>query len=58
MASFFVEDLGLALVAKTCTHRPQAIQKVNNGQAFPQGNIFFPRFFLNEPIAGTLRHAC
>ena len=34
MASFFVQDLGLALVAKTCPDRPQQSQDYN-GQAFP-----------------------
>ena len=48
-ASFFLQDLGLALVAKTCPRRPQAFNKVNNGLL---------TFFLNEPIAGTPRHAC
>ena len=58
MASFSVQDLGLAAVAKTCPHRPQASKKANNGQAFLSENIgFFPFFFMNEPIAGTLKHA-
>ena len=53
------QDLGRALVSKTCPHRPQAFEKVNHGQAFPQENIsFFDFFFLNEPIACTLKHAC
>ena len=30
-SSFFVQDLGLALAAKTCLHRPQAFKKVENG---------------------------
>ena len=34
-ASFFVNDLALALVAKTCPHRPQAFKRANNGEAFP-----------------------
>ena len=29
------QNLGLALVAKTCPHRPQAFSKVNHGQALP-----------------------
>ena len=58
MASFFVQDLGLALVAKTCPHRPQAFETVHNGQAFLQRNsCFFSLFLMNEPIADTLRHA-
>ena len=45
-------------MAKTCPHRPQTFEKVNNGQAFPQENIFFLHFFaLNERIAGALGHA-
>ena len=35
MATFFLQDLGLALVTKTCPHRPQAIKRAKNGQAFP-----------------------
>ena len=35
MTSFFVQDLGLTLVARTCPRRPQAFKKVNNGHAFP-----------------------
>ena len=35
IASFVVQDLGLALVAKTCPHPPQAFKKVHNGKAFP-----------------------
>ena len=31
---FFVEDLGLALVAKTCPHQPQAFKKAKKGQEF------------------------
>ena len=35
VASFFVQDLGLALVSKTCPHRPQAFKTVNIAEAFP-----------------------
>ena len=42
---FFVRDLGLALVAKTCTHWSLGFK------------IRFRRQSLNEPIARTLRHA-
>ena len=36
MESFFVQDLGLVLVAKRCPQRPQAFQnEVNDGQALP-----------------------
>ena len=48
---FFVHDLGLALVAKTCPHRPQAFQ------AFPYVNNICFVLFLDEPLAGTLSHA-
>ena len=34
IASFFVEDLGLALAPKFCPHRSQALKYVNNRQAF------------------------
>ena len=59
VASFFHNQaLGLALVAKTCPHRPQVFQKVN-GQAFPKEySIFFLVVFVNEPLAGSLRHVC
>ena len=53
IASFFVRDLGLALVAETCPHRPQAFKKVTIGQALPwEENIFFFIFFLNEQVPG------
>ena len=41
---FFFQDQGVALVAKTCPHRPQAIEKTKNGQTFPLEKIFF--FYL------------
>ena len=53
--SQFIQGLGLALVPKTCPRRPQAFNKVNNGQGFPK-NIF--QKVLNEPIAGTPMHVC
>ena len=66
ISSFFVQGLGLALVAKTCPHRPQAFKEANTCQAFGRKtyiyiyniiyNICFS-FFLKYPIAGTLRHA-
>ena len=34
IARFFVQGLGLALVAKTCPNRSHAFKKVNNNQAF------------------------
>ena len=44
---FFVQGLGLALVAKTCHPRPQAFERVNNDP-----------FCLDKPAAGTPRHVC
>ena len=38
------------VVAKKCPHRPQAFNKVNDGQEI----TFFLHFFLYEPIAGTI----
>ena len=38
-----VQDLELALVTKTCPHRPQALKKVKNDQAFPE-ELFFHFF--------------
>ena len=61
-SQFFVVDLGLALVAKTFPHRPQAFEMVNNGQQWSgvsiRKDICFHFIFLNEPIAGTPRHVC
>ena len=55
----FLQGLGLALVAKTRPHRPQAIKKANNDHTrFRRKIIFFPIFFLNEATAGTPRHVC
>ena len=45
MATIFLQDLGLALVARTCPRRPQAIRKAKNG----------PYFVLNKATAGTPR---
>ena len=59
MASFlFAQDLGLALVAKTCSRRPQASKRVNSGQTFPLETSIVFFLFSNEPIAGSMRHAC
>ena len=55
MATFF-QVVGLAIVAKTCPHRPQAIEKAKNGRAFPLEKLFFI-FFLNESTAGKTFHA-
>ena len=33
--ALFLQDLVLKLAAKRCPHRPQAIKKAKNGQAFP-----------------------
>ena len=57
MATFFFQELGLALVAKTSPHRPQPIEKVKNGQAFPLEKLFFI-FFVKEATAGTPRDVC
>ena len=35
IASFFVENLGLALAPKMCPDQSQAFKEVNNSQAFP-----------------------
>ena len=51
--TFFIQDLGFALVAKTCPHRPQAIKKSKNSHhAFPYEKrtyqvLFF--FFFGTP---------
>ena len=34
-ASFFVEDLGLAVAPKMCSDKSQAFKEVSNSQAFP-----------------------
>ena len=47
IATFFAQDVGLALVVKTCPHRPQAFENVNNGQAFRWENHFFFFFFFD-----------
>ena len=56
-ATFIYQDPGLAVVAKTCPHRPQAIKKKpkNSLHAFPSEKhvFYFPFFFLNEATAGT-----
>ena len=53
----FVQDLDSPLAAKTCPHRPQPLQRVNNDQAFPQEETIFPPIFYMEPIPGTPGHA-
>ena len=52
MTSFFVQDLGLALVAETCPHRPSKRSMMVRRRKTVC--FFFLSFFLNEPIAGTL----
>ena len=54
MASFLSQDLGLALVAKTCSHRPLAFEKADNGQAFP----WQKKCFLSERIDCRCSTAC
>ena len=51
---FFVQGLGLTLVAKTRPHQPLANKKPRSG--VPVGFFFFLIFFLNEVTAGTPRH--
>ena len=51
-------DLRLALVAKTCPHRPQAITKRLKMVGVSVGNNFFSSFFLNDATAGTSSHVC
>ena len=54
IASFFVQDQGLALTTKMCHHRPQAFKTVNNGRGFPYDYEVFCRFLvLNELVPGT-----
>ena len=53
IASFFVEDLGLALAPKMCPDQPQAFKEVNSSKAFSVGSkkcLFLPFFFLDEPL--------
>ena len=52
------QDEGLALVAKTCPHRPKAIEKAKNGQAFPLEKKLIFHFFPKEATAGTPRDVC
>ena len=55
---FFIQDLGLALVAKRVPtdHRPS--KRSIMVRRFRSKQHFFSRlFFLNEPVVGTLRHA-
>ena len=57
IASFFFKDLGLALASKMCPDQSQALNEVDNGQAFTAGrkNI---SIFPNEPLTGAPRHVC
>ena len=41
MGTFFLQDLGLALVTNTCPHRPQAIKRAKNGQSGVSLGFFF-----------------
>ena len=58
---FFIVQgvLGLALVAKTCPHRPQALKKVNNGHRRFRRNIYiyFCSHFFFDPSRCPPRHA-
>ena len=56
VASFCVQGLGLARVAKTCPRRPQAFKKVKNGQAFP--NEKKVPFFIAERAVCRYSKAC
>ena len=60
IASCFGQGLELALVEKTCPHRPQANKKVKMSRRFRRKTFFLCSFFffLNEPIAGTPRYVC
>ena len=58
IASFFVEDLGLALAPKRCPDQSQAFKEVNNSEAFTVGRKKTPIFFLDEPLPGARRHVC
>ena len=44
IATFYVQDLGLAPATKTCPHETHSFTKVNNGQEFPQEESLF--YFL------------
>ena len=57
MAAFFLQGLRLALVAKMCSQRPQAINKAEIGQAFLQETLFSPFLFLDEAAVGIPTHA-
>ena len=54
-ATFFVEDLGLALAPKMCPDQSQAFKEVNNSQAFAIGRKK-KKCFLNEPLPGAPKH--
>ena len=44
MANVFVQDLELALQAKTRPHRPKDFEKVSYGQAYPRETLLLPSF--------------
>ena len=50
VVALFVQDLGLALAAKTCPHRPQSFTMVRRFLS-KQRFLFF--FFFMQPVAGT-----
>ena len=60
VASLFVRDPGLALVAKMCPDQSQAFKEVKNSLAFTIGRkkILVTNFFLDEPFPGVPRHVC
>ena len=54
IASFYVEDLGLALALKMCPDQSQAFEGVNNSLAFTVGRQKMTFFFLDEPSKACL----
>ena len=59
IASFFVDDLGLALAPKMCPDQSQAFKLVNNSKASAVGRKTMTHFFfLNEPLQGASRRVC
>ena len=57
IASFVVQHLGLALVAKRAPidHRPSKRSIIVTGVSVGKQPFFFSYFFLNEPIVATLK---
>ena len=51
MATFFVRDLALAQVAKTCLHRPQALKK---GQSWSGVSVEKHLFFKQAERADCM----